>query len=87
MHVEPLHLIPEELRDDFKAEYGVYIEGELCPVCRYKLARDGTATSQRCRSSGSRSSERDGAASGPSKPADPIVPGRRRADGCVNIRR
>ncbi len=34
MHEEPLHLIPRELRDEFQKEYGVYIEGELCPYCR-----------------------------------------------------
>ncbi|GAW28316.1 PrkA family serine protein kinase [Carboxydocella sp. ULO1] len=37
MHEEPLHLIPEELRPDFEREYGVYIEGNLCPVCRLRL--------------------------------------------------
>jgi len=34
MHEEPLHLIPKELRSEFEKEYGVYIEGELCPSCR-----------------------------------------------------
>jgi len=34
MHEEPLHLIPKELRPEFEKEYGVYIEGELCPSCR-----------------------------------------------------
>jgi len=34
MHEEPLHLIPKELRAEFEKEYGVYIEGELCPSCR-----------------------------------------------------
>jgi len=37
MHEEPLHLIPKELRADFEKEYGVYIEGELCPSCRMML--------------------------------------------------
>lgn len=37
MHEEPLHLIPKELRGDFQKEYGVYIEGELCPSCRMML--------------------------------------------------
>jgi serine protein kinase len=37
MHEEPLHLIPKELRPDFEREYGVYIEGELCPSCRMML--------------------------------------------------
>ncbi|MEW5899162.1 MAG: PrkA family serine protein kinase [Bacillota bacterium] len=34
MHEEPLHLIPRELREDFQKEYGIYVEGELCPYCR-----------------------------------------------------
>ncbi|MGQ9824952.1 MAG: PrkA family serine protein kinase [Desulfotomaculales bacterium] len=34
MHEEPLHLVPRELREDFEKEYGVYVEGELCPYCR-----------------------------------------------------
>lgn len=40
MHEEPLHLIPREFRDEFQREYGVYIEGELCPVCRLALEKD-----------------------------------------------
>jgi len=37
MHEEPLHLIPHELRADVEREYGVYIEGDLCPKCRWLL--------------------------------------------------
>ncbi|MBC7106876.1 MAG: protein prkA, partial [Firmicutes bacterium] len=37
MHEEPLHLIPRELREEFRREYGVYIEGELCPLCRLRV--------------------------------------------------
>ncbi|MGA7732457.1 MAG: hypothetical protein WCD37_14455, partial [Chloroflexia bacterium] len=37
MHEEPLHLIPLELRADIRREYGVYIEGDLCPRCRFDL--------------------------------------------------
>ncbi|MEW5762876.1 MAG: PrkA family serine protein kinase [Bacillota bacterium] len=37
MHEEPLHLIPRELRPDFQRDFGVYVEGELCPVCRVRL--------------------------------------------------
>src|SRR5579884_2144415 len=35
MHEEPLHLIPNELRGDVEKEFGLYIEGDLCPHCRY----------------------------------------------------
>jgi len=37
MHEEPLHLIPVELRAEIEKHYGLYIEGELCPQCRYTL--------------------------------------------------
>ncbi|HEX5731243.1 MAG TPA: protein prkA [Blastocatellia bacterium] len=37
MHEEPLHLIPPELRAEIERHYGMYIEGELCPQCRYNL--------------------------------------------------
>jgi serine protein kinase len=36
-HENPLHLIPHALRKDFLEEYGVYIEGELCPMCALNL--------------------------------------------------
>lgn len=38
MHEEPLHLIPDELRNEFTKEYSVHIEGNLCPSCRMMLA-------------------------------------------------
>jgi predicted Ser/Thr protein kinase len=37
MHEEPLHLIPLELRGDVEREFGIYIEGDLCPHCRWML--------------------------------------------------
>jgi serine protein kinase len=37
MHEEPLHLIPHELRAEVEKHYGIYIEGDLCPQCRYAL--------------------------------------------------
>ncbi|MBI3973790.1 MAG: protein prkA, partial [Chloroflexi bacterium] len=40
MHEEPLHLIPESLRPEIQREYGVYIEGDLCPVCLQTLRDD-----------------------------------------------
>src|SRR5579883_2369120 len=35
MHEEPLHLIPQDLRGEMEKEYGLYIEGDLCPQCRW----------------------------------------------------
>ncbi|MDI3328649.1 MAG: PrkA family serine protein kinase [Alicyclobacillaceae bacterium] len=37
MHEEPLHLIPPELRPEFEREFGVKIEGNLCPSCRLRV--------------------------------------------------
>ncbi|KUK11207.1 MAG: Putative serine protein kinase, PrkA [Clostridia bacterium 41_269] len=34
MQEEPLHLMPQNLRQEFEKLYGVKVEGELCPFCR-----------------------------------------------------
>lgn len=40
MREEPLHLIPPHLRKKFEEEYGVTIEGDLCPVCNLRLKEE-----------------------------------------------
>ncbi|URZ01843.1 hypothetical protein CLAUR_018400 [Clostridium felsineum] len=40
MREEPLHLIPKHLREEFQDLLGVEIEGDLCPVCRYRLMHE-----------------------------------------------
>lgn len=40
MREEPLHLIPKHLRRNFEDTLNVRIEGDLCPVCRYRLKND-----------------------------------------------
>lgn len=40
MAEEPLHLIPNHLRKEFEEVLGVQIEGDLCPICRYKLKNE-----------------------------------------------
>ena len=40
MHEEPLHLIPKHLRKKFEDNLGVQIEGDLCPVCKYRLLHE-----------------------------------------------
>jgi serine protein kinase len=40
MHEEPLHLIPDTLRPEIMADYGLYIEGDLCPRCRFVLENE-----------------------------------------------
>ncbi len=40
MFEEPLHLVPRHLRREFEKMLDVHIEGELCPVCRFRLAEE-----------------------------------------------
>lgn len=40
MREEPLHLVPKHLRKEFEELLGVKIEGDLCPVCRYRLKNE-----------------------------------------------
>ena len=40
MHEEPLHLIPRHLRPQFEEMLGTEIEGDLCPVCKYRLMNE-----------------------------------------------
>ncbi|WP_088042159.1 PrkA family serine protein kinase [Bacillus sp. EAC] len=40
MHEDPLHLIPNHLRDDFFKEYGIRIEGNLSPLNLMRLEQE-----------------------------------------------
>jgi serine protein kinase len=40
MREEPLHLVPKHLRDQFEELLGIKIEGDLCPICRYRLKHE-----------------------------------------------
>jgi serine protein kinase len=40
MSEEPLHLLPRHLRREFEKMLGVKIEGDLCPVCRFRLKEE-----------------------------------------------
>lgn len=40
MNEEPLHLVPRHLRSEFTKMLGVEFEGDLCPVCRYRLKEE-----------------------------------------------
>lgn len=85
MHEEPLHLVPEELRPDFKNEYGVHIEGDLCPVCRYRLERDWKNDLASVPVERIAFSERDRCGIGTFKPADPKSQDVAELTGSVNI--
>ena len=40
MNEEPVHLLPRHLRREFEKMLGVHIEGDLCPVCRFRLKEE-----------------------------------------------
>ncbi|MES2464303.1 MAG: protein prkA [Armatimonadota bacterium] len=85
MHEEPLHLIPEDLRAEFKQEYGVYVEGDLCPVCRYRLKHEWNNDISKVPVQRISFSERDRRGIGTFKPADPKSQDVAELTGSVNI--
>ncbi|MCP3741703.1 PrkA family serine protein kinase [Rossellomorea sp. BNER] len=40
MHEDPLHLIPQHLREDFQQEFGIRIEGNLSPLNLMRLEKE-----------------------------------------------
>src|SRR3989440_5751098 len=40
VHESPLHLVPHTLRGQFRASYGIDIQGELCPFCVTRLQQE-----------------------------------------------
>ena len=85
MHEEPLHLIPEELRGDFKKNFGVYIEGDLCPVCRYRLEHEWDGNVHSVPVHRIFLSEKTRIGIGTFKPADPKSQDVAELTGSVNI--
>lgn len=71
MHEEPLHLIPPEMRADVEKEYGVYIEGELCPKCRWMVEHDFNGEIERVPVKRIAFSEKDRMGIGTFAPSDP----------------
>lgn len=45
-HDDPLKLIPHPLRDSFRREFGIQIEGDVCPHCQYLYGGDPNWTEQ-----------------------------------------
>ncbi|MCS6777076.1 MAG: protein prkA [Chthonomonadaceae bacterium] len=85
MHEEPLHLIPEELRPQFKKEYGVHIEGDLDPVDRWRLEHEWNGQIDKVPVVRIFASERNRVAIGTFKPADPKSQDVAELTGSVNI--
>ena len=85
MHEEPLHLIPDELREEFKRNFGVYIEGDLCPVCRYRLDHEWEGNIDKVPVRRLFLSEKERVGIGTFKPADPKSQDVAELTGSVNI--
>jgi serine protein kinase len=85
MHEEPLHLIPDDLRADFKKHFGVYIEGDLCPVCRWRLKEEFNNKIDDVPVQRVTFSEKSRIGIGTFKPADPKSQDVAELTGSVNI--
>jgi serine protein kinase len=85
MHEEPLHLIPDELRADFKRNFGIYIEGDLCPVCRHRLDHEWEGNVDNVPVQRIFLSEKTRIGVGTFKPADPKSQDVAELTGSVNI--
>jgi serine protein kinase len=71
MHEEPLHLIPEEIRPEIEREYGIYIEGDLCPVCRHRLQEEFNGVAEEMPVERIAFSEKNRSGIGTFSPSDP----------------
>lgn len=85
MHEDPLHLVPEELRSEFKRQFNVYIEGDLCPVCQWKLKHEWNEKTDSVPVVRVRFSERDRIGIGTFKPSDPKSQDVSELTGSVNL--
>ncbi|NUL81126.1 MAG: protein prkA [Armatimonadetes bacterium] len=85
MHEEPLHLVPEELRAEFKKRYGVHIEGDLCPVCRWRMSHEWGDNFESVPVVRILLSERDRVGVGTFKPSDPKSQDVSELTGSVNL--
>ncbi len=71
MHEEPLHLIPETIRPDIQREYGIYIEGDLCPHCRVMLKEEYGGMAEQVKVQRIAFSEKNRVGIGTFSPSDP----------------
>lgn len=85
MHEEPLHLIPEDLRADFRKQFGIYIEGDLCPVCRWRVKEEFNGKIDDVPVQRVTFSEKNRIGIGTFKPADPKSQDVAELTGSVNI--
>lgn len=73
MFEDPLHLIPQDLRPLLRDEYGIHIDGDLCPQCADKYGGENVSSDdlKRVRVQRLILSEKDRVGVGTFKPSDP----------------
>lgn len=71
MREEPLHLVPEALRQEIYNTYGIYIEGDLCPACRIRLQDEYAGRAEAVRVERIAFSEKHRVGIGTFTPSDP----------------
>lgn len=85
MFEEPLHLIPENHRDNFRRKLGVHIEGELCPHCQLQLEQEWGGRISDVKVARKLFSEKGRVGIGTFKPADPKSQDVAELTGHVNL--
>ncbi|HVC34249.1 MAG TPA: protein prkA [Chloroflexota bacterium] len=71
MFEEPLHLIPDSQREEFRKRLGLAIEGDLCPLCRWRLEHEWEGRISAVKVRRLLISEKERVGIGTFKPADP----------------
>jgi serine protein kinase len=85
MFEEPLHLIPEEQREQVRQQLGIAIEGDLCPRCQWRLEHEWKGRLSEVRVQRVLFSEKNRIGIGTFKPADPKSQDVAELTGHVNL--
>lgn len=85
MHENPLNAIPKAARDDLKREYGLVVEGGLCPVCSLRLKQDFGGDWRKLPVERIFLSEDDRIGIGTFQPADPKSQDQAELTGSINL--
>ena len=85
MYEEPLHLIPENQREEFRKRLGVAIEGDLCPLCHWRLEHEWEGRISAVKVRRLLISEKERVGIGTFKPADPKSQDVAELTGHVNL--
>ena len=85
MFEEPLHLIPEEQREQFRRQLGIAIEGDLCPFCQWRLEHEWQGRISEVKVRRHLFSEKNSVGIGTFKPADPKSQDVAELTGHVNL--